>query len=282
MAWFNRQKPGVEGSGDGEKKVRTEGLWLKCESCGQIIWKKALDENQQVCPRCEHHFKLDARARLNALFDDSAYEEHDAGLSSTDPLKFVDSKKYSDRLHAMQDATSLSDALISGSGKLEGREVNICAMELKFIGGSMGSVVGEKITRAIERSLAGREPLIIVSASGGARMQEGAISLMQLAKISAALMRLDQERIPYISVLTDPTTGGVTASFAMLGDLNIAEPGALIGFAGPRVIEQTIRQKLPEGFQRSEFLLEHGFLDAVVKRSEMKRYIADALRFFCD
>jgi acetyl-CoA carboxylase carboxyl transferase subunit beta len=282
MAWFNRQKPGVEGSGDGEKKVRTEGLWLKCESCGQIIWKKALDENQQVCPRCEHHFKLDARSRLNALFDDGAYEEHDGGLTSTDPLKFVDSKKYSDRLSAMQEATSLSDALISGSGKLAGRQVNICAMELKFIGGSMGSVVGEKITRAIERSLSTRDPLIIVSASGGARMQEGAISLMQLAKISAALMRLDQERIPYISVLTDPTTGGVTASFAMLGDLNIAEPGALIGFAGPRVIEQTIRQKLPEGFQRSEFLLEHGFLDAVVKRFEMKRYIADALKFFCD
>ena len=282
MAWFTRQKPGVEGGGDGEKKVKTEGLWLKCDSCGQIIWKKALDENLQVCPRCEHHFKLDARSRLAVLFDDGAYEEHDATLTSTDPLHFVDSKKYSDRLASMQEATSLSDALISASGTLEGRAINICAMELKFIGGSMGAVVGEKITRAIERSLAARTPLVIVSASGGARMQEGAISLMQLAKISAALMRLDKERIPYISVLTDPTTGGVTASFAMLGDLNIAEPGALIGFAGPRVIEQTIRQKLPEGFQRSEFLLDHGFLDAVVKRSELKRYIADALTFFCD
>jgi acetyl-CoA carboxylase carboxyl transferase subunit beta len=282
MAWFTRQKPGVEGGGDGEKKVKTEGLWLKCDSCGQIIWKKALDENLQVCPRCEHHFKLDARSRLAVLFDDGAYEEHDATLTSTDPLHFVDSKKYSDRLASMQEATSLSDALISASGTLEGRAINICAMELKFIGGSMGAVVGEKITRAIERSLAVRTPLVIVSASGGARMQEGAISLMQLAKISAALMRLDKERIPYISVLTDPTTGGVTASFAMLGDLNIAEPGALIGFAGPRVIEQTIRQKLPEGFQRSEFLLDHGFLDAVVKRSELKRYIADALTFFCD
>ncbi len=282
MAWFTRQKPGVEGGGDGEKKVKTEGLWLKCDRCGQIIWKKALDENLQVCPRCEHHFKLDARARLAILFDEGAYQEHDATLVSTDPLHFVDSKKYSDRLASMQEATSLSDALISASGKLEGRDVNICAMELKFIGGSMGSVVGEKITRAIERSLASRAPLVIVSASGGARMQEGAISLMQLAKISAALMRLDEKRIPYISVLTDPTTGGVTASFAMLGDLNIAEPGALIGFAGPRVIEQTIRQKLPEGFQRSEFLLDHGFLDAVVKRSELKRYIADALAFFCD
>jgi len=282
MAWFTRQKPGVEGAGEGEKKVRTEGLWLKCESCGQIIWKKALDENLQVCPRCEHHFKLDARARLATLFDEGVYDEHDSGLISTDPLNFVDSKRYKERLASMQQATSLSDALISASGKLAGREVNICAMELKFIGGSMGAVVGEKITRAIERSLVARRPLVIVSASGGARMQEGAISLMQLAKISAALMRLDEARIPYISVLTDPTTGGVTASFAMLGDLNVAEPGALIGFAGPRVIEQTIRQKLPEGFQRSEFLLEHGFLDAVVKRSEMKGYIADALSFFCD
>jgi acetyl-CoA carboxylase carboxyl transferase subunit beta len=282
MAWFTRQKPGVEGGGDGEKKVKTEGLWLKCDSCGQIIWKKALDENLQVCPRCEHHFKLDARSRLAILFDDGAYLEHDPLLTSTDPLDFVDSKRYKDRLASMQEATSLSDALISASGTLEGRIINICAMELKFIGGSMGAVVGEKITRAIERSLRDRTPLVIVSASGGARMQEGAISLMQLAKISAALMRLDEQGIPYISVLTDPTTGGVTASFAMLGDLNIAEPGALIGFAGPRVIEQTIRQKLPEGFQRSEFLLDHGFLDAVVKRSELKRYIADALAFFCD
>jgi len=282
MTWFTRQKPGVEGAGEGEKRIRTEGLWLKCESCGQIIWKKALDDNLQVCPQCEHHFRLDARARLAVLFDDTAYEEFDAGLTSTDPLHFSDSKPYTERLASMQEATSLSDALISASGKLEGRHLNICVMELKFIGGSMGAVVGEKITRAIERSIEQRVPLVIVSASGGARMQEGAISLMQLAKISAALMRLDEARIPYISVLTDPTTGGVTASFAMLGDLNIAEPGALIGFAGPRVIEQTIRQKLPEGFQRSEFLLEHGFLDAVVKRAEMKHYIAQSLSFFCD
>jgi acetyl-CoA carboxylase carboxyl transferase subunit beta len=282
MAWFNRQKPGVEGGGDGEKRMRTEGLWLKCEACGQIIWKKALDENLQVCPQCEHHFRIDARARLSTLFDENSYEEYDIDMVSTDPLRFEDSKPYTDRLTAMQEATSLSDALISASGKLAGRDVNICAMELKFIGGSMGSVVGEKITRAVERSMDQQTPLVIVSASGGARMQEGAVSLMQLAKISAALMRLDEARVPYISVLTDPTTGGVTASFAMLGDLNIAEPKALIGFAGPRVIEQTIRQKLPEGFQRSEFLLEHGFLDAVVKRSEMKGYISDALKFFCD
>jgi acetyl-CoA carboxylase carboxyl transferase subunit beta len=282
MAWFTRPKSGVEAGAEGEKKVRTEGLWLKCDRCGQIIWKKALDENQQVCPRCEHHFHLDARARLATLFDDGIFEEYDSDLVSTDPLEFVDSKRYQDRLAAMQAATSLSDAVVSATGLLNGRAVNICAMELKFIGGSMGAVVGEKITRSIERALEFRRPLIIVSASGGARMQEGAISLMQLAKISAALMRLDEAGIPYISVLTDPTTGGVTASFAMLGDLNIAEPGALIGFAGPRVIEQTIRQKLPEGFQRSEFLLDHGFLDAVIKRSELKQYIATALSFFCD
>jgi acetyl-CoA carboxylase carboxyl transferase subunit beta len=282
MAWFTRQKPGVEGAGGEEKRVRTEGLWLKCESCGQIIWKKALDDNFQVCPQCEHHFRLDARSRLALLFDDGEYKEFDAELTSTDPLHFSDSKAYTERLAAMQEATSLSDALISGAGTLEGRHVNICVMELKFIGGSMGAVVGEKITRAIERSQEQNTPLVIVSASGGARMQEGAISLMQLAKISAALMRLDDARVPYISVLTDPTTGGVTASFAMLGDLNIAEPGALIGFAGPRVIEQTIRQKLPEGFQRSEFLLEHGFLDAVVKRADLKHYIAQSLSFFCD
>jgi acetyl-CoA carboxylase carboxyl transferase subunit beta len=282
MAWFNRQKSGVEDGSEGEKKVRTEGLWLKCEKCGQIIWKKALDESLQVCPKCEHHFRIDARQRLATLFDNGEFQELDPYLVSTNPLNFIDSRTYDERLHTMQESTQLSDALISASGKLAGRQVNICAMELKFIGGSMGAVVGEKITRAIERSLKDRAPLIIISASGGARMQEGAISLMQLAKISAALMRLDDAKVPYISVLTDPTTGGVTASFAMLGDLNIAEPGALIGFAGPRVIEQTIRQKLPEGFQRSEFLLDHGFLDAVVKRSEMKAYIAQALNFFCD
>ena len=282
MAWFSRERSGAEGSSEGEKRIRTEGLWLKCDGCGQIIWKKSLDENFQICPQCEHHFRIDARARLALLFDGGTYEELDAGLTSTDPLNFSDSKTYAERLSEMQKATSLSDALIAGWGTLEGRHVNICAMELKFVGGSMGTVVGEKITRAVERSIERRAPLIVVSASGGARMQEGAISLMQMAKISSALMRLDEERLPYISVLTDPTTGGVTASFAMLGDLNIAEPGALIGFAGPRVIEQTIRQKLPAGFQRSEFLLDHGFLDGVVKRTEMKAYIAKALSFFCD
>ena len=280
MAWFSREKSGADSS-DAEKTVRTEGLWHKCEGCGQIVWKKDIDKSGQVCPKCEHHFRIDARERLKLLFDDGLYQEQDSSLTSTDPLQFSDSKPYSERLAAMQRATNMSDALISGHGKLEGRPVNICAMELKFVGGSMGSVVGEKITRAVERSLDRRMPLIVVSASGGARMQEGAVSLMQMAKISSALMRLDEAKLPFISVLTDPTTGGVTASFAMLGDLNIAEPGALIGFAGPRLIEQTIRQKLPAGFQTSEFLLEHGFLDAIVKRNELKAYIAQSLGFFC-
>jgi acetyl-CoA carboxylase carboxyl transferase subunit beta len=279
MAWFTRDKPSVNPE-EGGRRVRTEGLWLKCEHCGQIIWRKALEDNLQVCPKCEHHYRIDARSRLSLLFDDGRYEEFDKKMTSTDPLEFVDSKTYKARLGAMQKSTELRDAIISASGKLHGRKVNICALELKFIGGSMGTVVGEIITRAIERSMEHKIPLIVVSASGGARMQEGAVSLMQLAKISAALMRLDNAKVPYISVLTDPTTGGVTASFAMLGDLNVAEPGALIGFAGPRVIEQTIRQKLPDGFQTSEFLLQHGFLDGVVKRAEMKDYLAHALDFF--
>ena len=281
MAWFTRDKPGKgTPAEDGERRVRTEGLWLKCDHCGQIVWKKALDENLQVCPKCEHHFRIDARTRMNLLFDDSKYEEFDVNLVSNDPLHFVDSKPYTARLAAMRESTSLPDAVISAGGNLNGRRVHICALELKFIGGSMGSVVGEKITRAVERSMERKVPLVIVSASGGARMQEGAISLMQLAKISAALMRLDEAKTPFISLLTDPTTGGVTASFAMLGDLNIAEPGALIGFAGPRVIEQTIRQKLPHGFQTSEFLLQHGFLDAVVPRPRLRDYISRAFDFF--
>lgn len=265
---------------EAERHVRTEGLWLKCDDCGQIIWRKTLDENQQVCPKCDFHFRIDAAARLQLLFDDGRFEEFDAGLFSTDPLSFVDSKPYRDRLKAMQ-KDGAKDAVIAAFGKINGQPVHVCALELKFIGGSMGSVMGEKITRCIERAIAQRTPVIVISASGGARMQEGAVSLMQMAKISAALMKLDEARLPFISILTDPTTGGVTASFAMLGDLNIAEPGALIGFAGPRVIEQTIRQKLPEGFQRSEFLLKHGFLDAVVKRSEMRQYLGNALRFLC-
>ena len=277
MAWFKRESGELDTSG--EKKVRTEGLWVKCENCRQIIWKKDLEENMNVCPKCENHFRIDARTRLAQLLDDKQYTSLDGDISSTDPLKFVDLKPYSSRLKQAQHDTGLKDAVINAQGKLMGRPVVASVMEYSFIGGSMGAAVGEAITRAIERAGETRAPLIIVSASGGARMMEGVISLMQLAKISAALARLDELRVPYISLLTDPTTGGVTASFAMLGDLNIAEPGALIGFAGPRVIEQTIRQKLPPGFQRSEFLLEHGMLDAVVPRKQLKAYIARALDF---
>ena len=277
MAWFKRQSGELDGSG--EKKIRTEGLWVKCDSCRQIIWKKDLEENLNVCPKCDKHFRLDARSRLAQLLDDGQYETFETNLVSTDPLKFVDLKAYSSRLKQARNDTGLTDAIINAEGKLNGRPVVMSAMEYAFIGGSMGAVVGEVITRAIEKSADTKKPLIIISASGGARMMEGVISLMQLAKISAALAHLDELKVPYISILTDPTTGGVTASFAMLGDLNIAEPGALIGFAGPRVIEQTIRQKLPPGFQRSEFLLEHGMLDAVVHRRELKPYIARALDF---
>ena len=281
MSWFKRDDKKTRAA-DGAKTVKTEGLWQKCESCREIIWKKDLETTHDVCTRCGAHFRMDARSRLKLLFDDGVFEEHDGDLRSNDPLGFVAQKVYTAQLVAAEAATSMNEALISGEGTLNGRKVNICAMEPRFIGGSMGLVMGERITRAVERSIVQGAPLIVVSASGGARMQEGAISLMQMAKISSALMRLDEAHIPYISVLTDPTTGGVTASLAMLGDLNIAEPGALIGFAGPRVIEQTIRQKLPEGFQRSEFLLKHGMLDAVVTRGEMKAFIARALHFFCD
>jgi len=277
MTWFKRESSELDASG--EKRVRTEGLWEKCEGCRQIIWKKDLDANLNVCPKCERHFRLDARSRLAILLDNSEWDESDTNLSSTDPLQFIDVKAYKDRLTKAQTETPLRDAVINAEGMLDGKPVIVSAMEYRFIGGSMGAVVGEAITRAVERATQKRKPLIIVSASGGARMMEGVGSLMQMAKISAALAKLDDAGLPFISVLTDPTTGGVTASYAMLGDLNIAEPGALIGFAGPRVIEQTIRQKLPEGFQRSEFLLEHGMLDAVVHRKEIKSYLSRALNF---
>jgi len=283
MTWFKRESSEIEASG--EKKVRTEGLWVKCDGCRQVIWKKDLDQNFNVCPKCQRHFRIDARTRLALLLDnvnledDSGYSVFDIDLASTDPLKFVDVRAYSERLRQTQSSTGLKDAVINAEGAMNGRTVIVSSMEYSFIGGSMGSVVGEAITRAIERATKQGKPLVIVSASGGARMMEGVASLMQMAKISAALARLDEAKVPYISVLTDPTTGGVTASYAMLGDLNIAEPGALIGFAGPRVIEQTIRQKLPEGFQRSEFLLEHGMLDAVVHRKDMKGYISRAFDF---
>ncbi len=281
MAWFRREKKPVEQpTPPEERRVRTEGMWTKCEACGQIIWKKDLETNWNVCPRCQHHFRLSAVRRLELLLDDGQWVEQDGALESTDPLEFVDTRPYRERLREAQQKTGMADAILTAEGRLQGRPVICCSMEFGFIGGSMGAVVGEKVTRAAELALARRLPLVIVSCSGGARMMEGAISLMQMAKICAALGRLDRARIPYISVLADPTTGGVTASYAMLGDLNIAEPKALIGFAGPRVIEQTIRQKLPEGFQRAEFLLAHGFLDAVVHRKDLKSYIANALDFF--
>ncbi len=274
MAWFRKEKQPLESPR--EKRVQTQGLWVKCDNCKQILWKKDLEANLQCCPKCGHHFKMGARARLEMLFDNGRYTEHDAALATTDPLNFRDTKTYRDRLRQAERVTGLKDAVLTGEGLLEGKPVIISAMEFQFVGGSMGAVVGEKVTRAIDRSIAQKLPLVVVSCSGGARMMEGAISLMQMAKISAALARLEEVRKPYVSILTDPTTGGVTASFAMLGDLNIAEPGALIGFAGPRVIEQTIRQKLPEGFQRAEFLLEHGMIDAIVPRKEVKGYLARA------
>ena len=277
MAWFKREPTEIQTSE--EKRVRTEGLWVKCDDCRQIIWKKELEENLNVCPKCDFHFRIDAPTRLALLLDEGIYQIKDESLASTDPLQFSDTRPYKSRLQKSQAETGLKDAIINAEGTLQGRPVIISAMEYSFIGGSMGAVVGEAITRAIERASEQSRPIIVISASGGARMMEGVISLMQMAKISAALARLDDARVPYISVLTDPTTGGVTASYAMLGDLNIAEPGALIGFAGPRVIEQTIRQKLPEAFQRSEFLLQHGMLDAVVHRKDLKGYIARALDF---
>jgi acetyl-CoA carboxylase carboxyl transferase subunit beta len=276
MVWFRREQQPIEPPK--EKRIQTEGLWVKCDDCKQILWKKDLENSLLCCPKCNHHFKMGSRARLEMLFDDGRYTEHDAGLASTDPLQFRDTKSYSDRLKQAERNTGLKDALITGEGQIEGKPAIICAMEFQFIGGSMGAVVGEKVTRAIDRCIEEKLPLVVVSCSGGARMMEGAISLMQMSKISAALARLDEVRKPYISVLTDPTTGGVTASFAMLGDLNIAEPGALIGFAGPRVIEQTIRQKLPPGFQRAEFLLAHGMLDAIVPRKELKSFLGRTAR----
>ncbi|AXC11614.1 Acetyl-coenzyme A carboxyl transferase beta chain [Acidisarcina polymorpha] len=301
MAWFKRQgengadgelpgenvesgfsdassglpEPSVNGS---EKRVRTEGLWTKCDGCRSVLWKADLDANMQVCPRCGKHFRFGARERIESLLE-PGYELVDLELKSTDPLNFVDLKPYRARLRKAQDETGLNDAILNATGHLRHHAVVLSVMEYAFIGGSMGAVVGETIARAADRSLATRHPLIIVAASGGARMMEGIVSLMQLAKVSARLGLLDDAGIPYLSVLTDPTTGGVTASFGMLGDLNIAEPGALIAFAGPRVVEQTIRQKLPDGFQRSEFLLEHGMLDAVVDRRELKGYLSRVLDF---
>jgi acetyl-CoA carboxylase carboxyl transferase subunit beta len=280
MSWFKKEKGPIANTKEEEKTVRTEGLFTKCDGCRAFIWKKDLDTNANVCPKCGYHFRINSAARLQLLFDDQAYQVLDNHLISPDPLKFIDREPYAQKLASARKVTGLNDAVVNARGTLDGRAIQISAMEYGFIGGSMGSVVGEMITLAVERSTREKLPLIIVSASGGARMHEGALSLMQMSKVSAALARLDEARVPFISILTDPTTGGVTASYAMLGDLNIAEPGALIGFAGPRVIEQTIRQKLPKGFQRSEFLLQHGMLDAIVDRREMRSYLVNALNFF--
>jgi acetyl-CoA carboxylase carboxyl transferase subunit beta len=278
MAWFKKARTPIAPT-DGKASRVPEGLWIKCPGCSQIIYHKDFATNLNVCPKCAHHFRVSAAERLRMLFDGGSWTEYDKGLVSMDPLAFSDTKPYKARLKAGSEATGLKDAVIVASGSIDGIQTIVAAMEYEFIGGSMGVVVGEKITRGIERAIDERWPVVIVCCSGGARMMEGALSLMQMAKICGALAQLDRARLPYISVLTDPTTGGVTASFAMLGDLNIAEPKALIGFAGPRVIEQTIRQKLPEGFQRSEFLLKKGMLDLVIDRRELKAVIANALRF---
>ena len=279
MAWFRKEKKPKEAVD--KQTAIPEGLWIKCDECKEIVYRKEVDAALNTCPKCGHHFRLNARERFDTLFDDRKYKEFATEIHSADPLEFRDTKRYRDRLRVYEQRVGSGDAVLCAEGKLNGMNVVICAMEYSFMGGSMGSVVGEKITEAIERALDKNEPLIIVSTSGGARMQEGILSLMQMAKISAALARLAEAGLPFISVLTDPTTGGVTASYAMLGDLNIAEPKALIGFAGPRVIEQTIRQTLPEGFQRAEFLVEHGMVDLITPRSEMKPAIARFLRFFC-
>ncbi len=278
MAWFKKTKKPIAAKAKEKGSRVPEGLWVKCPDCAQAIYNKDLATNLNVCPKCAHHFRIGAAERLRTLFD-GEWTEYDKDLMSTDPLSFTDTKPYKSRLKASMAATGLKDAVITASGAIDGIQTIVASMEYEFIGGSMGVVVGEKITRAIERAVDGNMPLVIVCCSGGARMMEGALSLMQMAKICGALARLDQAGLPYVAVLTDPTTGGVTASFAMLGDLNIAEPKALIGFAGPRVIEQTIRQKLPEGFQRSEFLLEKGMIDLVIDRREMKTVIANTLSF---
>ena len=276
MAWLFRSK-------DKPRKVTAEGLWIKCEACREIVYRADVEKNARTCPRCGHHFRLSVQERLALLLDPGSFEERDAGLRSQDPLGFKDNRgRYRDRLRAAQEKTGREEALISGIGRIGGFSVVVCVFDFAFMGGSMASVVGEKITRAIELATRKRTPLLIVTCSGGARMQEGVLSLMQMAKTSAALKRLADERVPYIALLADPTTGGVTASFAMLGDVILAEPRALIGFAGPRVIQETIRQPLPEGFQRAEFLLEHGMLDLVVERKELREVVRRLLLFFAE
>ena len=278
MAWFKKEKTPKQPLAERKLKM-PGGLWVKCQACKEMVYKKEVLLNSNVCPKCNYHFRISARDRLKMLLDDGEYQEFDTDISPLDALEFFDSKRYSKRIEDYQERTGMKDAVVSCTGRLDGRSVVVAVMEYGFMGGSMGSVVGEKVTRCAELALSEGAPLIVVTCSGGARMQEGALSLMQMAKISAALARLDDAGVPYIAILTDPTTGGVTASLAMLGDLNIAEPRALIGFAGPRVIEQTIRQKLPDGFQRSEFLIEHGMLDMVVERARMRNVLIQCLKF---
>ena len=282
MAWFRRDKPKIDINDGEERNVKTEGIFVKCPECENALYKRELIESHQVCTHCSYHFRYPARDRLTDLFDDGQFEWLDEEVTSADPLEFVDTKPYKDRIEQAKASSGLPEAIVSGGGKVGGHLVYAGAMDMSFIGGSMGSAVGEKITRLIERALENKGAVIVYSASGGARMQEGTLSLMQMGKISAALAMLHEARLPFISVLTDPTTGGVTASFAMLGDVIIAEPKALIGFAGPRVIEQTIRQKLPKGFQRSEFLLEHGMVDMVVDRRQMRDTIVRLLDFMME
>lgn len=281
MAWFKKSKAPIAPI-ESKKVQMPEGLWTKCKNCDEIIYAKEIERNLNVCPKCDYHFRISARARIDLVIDAGTFAETDAGITSVDFLKFKDSKKYSDRIKAALKKSGDGDAIITGTGQIDGLPVVIAVFDFSFMGGSMGSVVGEKVTRAVELGLQQRAPVLVFSSSGGARMQESILSLMQMAKSSAALAKLKKAGIPFISVLTDPTTGGVTASFAMLGDLNIAEPRALIGFAGPRVIEQTIRQQLPEGFQRSEYLLEHGMVDMIVQRRELKQRLSQVLRIFTD
>ena len=279
MAWFKKSKAPIAPV-ESKKVQMPEGLWTKCKNCEEIIYSKEIERNLNVCPKCDYHFRISARERIDLVIDEGTFNETDPDMASVDFLKFKDSKKYVDRIKAAVAKNGGGDAVVTGSGLMNGQEVVVAVFDFAFLGGSMGSVVGEKITRAIELGLEKKAPVMVFSSSGGARMQESILSLMQMAKTSAALAKLKKAGIPFISVLTDPTTGGVTASFAMLGDLNIAEPKALIGFAGPRVIEQTIRQQLPEGFQRSEYLLDHGMVDMIVSRQEMKARLSQALRIF--
>ena len=278
MAWFRKRQEEGERP---RKVVIAEGLWIKCDSCKEIVYRAEVERVGRVCPKCRYPFRISARERIALLADEGSFEERDAGLRSQDPLGFRDTKRYRDRLRSAREKTGLEEAVLSGVARIGGFPVALCVFEFDFMGGSMASVVGEKVTRAAELALQKRIPLIAILASGGARMQEGILSLMQMAKTAAALQRLGEERVPYISVLTDPTTGGVTASLAMLGDIILAEPRALIGFAGPRVIAETIRQPLPEGFQRSEFLRDHGQVDRVIERRELRDLLRRILAFFC-